>query len=112
MKGFLLFLVACLSFCISVPFALIYAIWNGKGDFFTYAISVDQTINAICGEFFNFAFLKDKKLNAFGDMDKTISYNLGKNKSCNNLNKLGLLVCFFLNLIDKNHVEKAFENKT
>lgn len=74
-----------------------------------YAISIDQSINSLCGELLSDLFLKDKEINRFGDMDKTISYNLGKNKAAQNLNKFALLVCFLLHCIDKNHVEKAFE---
>ncbi len=43
-------------------------------------------------------------------MDKTISYNLGKNKQFNNLSKFGKLASWLLHLIDTNHVEDAYKN--
>ena len=109
MVGFILFIVACLSFCITTPISILYGIWNAGVRFRKYAISIDQTINAISGELLNRLFLKNKLIFTFGDMDKTISYNLGKNKHFKNLNWVGLLVCNCLHLIDKNHVEKAYE---
>jgi len=107
--GFILFIVACLSFCITTPISILYGIWNAGVRFRKYAISIDQTINAISCPLLSKLLLKDNTLTEFGDMDKTISYNLGKNKHFKNLNLAGLLVCNCLHLIDKNHVEKAYE---
>ncbi|NIQ14804.1 MAG: hypothetical protein GTO02_10515 [Candidatus Dadabacteria bacterium] len=76
-----------------------------------YATSIDQTINAIAGDVLNQLFLEDKTIFKFGDMDKTISYNLGKNKQFNNLNRIGLIVCNVLHKIDPNHVEDAYKDK-
>jgi len=111
MKGFFLFIIAILSFCVFVPISLAYGVYEKRLSFMIYATSIDQTINAICGNVLNQAMLNDKNKHKFGDMDKTISYNLGKNYEFNNLNRFGLFVRRFLNFIDKNHTEKAYNKK-
>ena len=109
MRGFLLFIIASLSYIVLIPISILYAIGKGKGNFKHYATSIDQTINAISGELLDRLFLIDKSIFNFGDMDKTISYNLGKNKAFNNLSKFGLAICWILDKIDNNHVQKAYK---
>ena len=112
MKDFFLFIIATISYIILVPISILYAVKKGKGSFKHYAISIDQTINAISGPLLDSLFLINKGVFMFGDMDKTISYNLGKNKEANNLNKFGLIICWILDKIDKkidNLVEKIIE---
>lgn len=111
-KGFLLLLVAVLALIVITPVALVVSLLVNKLDFMAYAVSIDQTINAIAGNLLNHLWLIDKSSMTFGDMDKTISYNLGKNKKHENLNRFGLFVCDLLHFIDENHVEKAYKNKT
>ena len=109
MKGILIFIIACIAFVITTAISFCYGIWVSRLDFWKYSVSIDQTINAISGPLLTKVLLKDKTIFPFGDMDKTISYNMGKNKHFKNLNLAGLLVCNCLHLIDKNHVEKAYE---
>ena len=111
MKGLFLFILSCISFCIVVPPALLYGLYKGRLNFFEYAVSVDQTIHAISASLLDALLLRDKTIFKFGDMDKTISYNIGKNSHFNNLSKFGVFIDNFLNAIDKDHTKKAFEDK-
>jgi len=43
----------------------------------------------------------------FGKFDHTVSYVLGKNKAASKLSTAGIYLVKILNLIDKDHVEKA-----
>ena len=111
MKGFILFLIASISYIVLVPISIIYSIFKGKGDFMTYAIRIDQTINSISGVLLDRVFLIDKSIFRFGDMDKTISYNLGKNAEFNNLTKFGRLIVWLLDKIDCNHTKRAYKDE-
>jgi hypothetical protein len=62
----------------------------------------------VCAELFNLTLIK-KKGYKFGDMDKTISYALGRNAETKTLTYLGKKVCNLLNVIEKDHVKKAVE---
>jgi len=50
MRGFVLFMIASISYVVLIPISILYAIGKGKGNFKAYAVSIDQTINAISGE--------------------------------------------------------------
>lgn len=112
MKGFFLFIIAVLSFCVFMPFALLFTMVVHRLDWLYYAISLDQSMNALGGTFFTWIWLKDRKKTSFGNMDKTLSFHLGENKINGNLNRFGLLIAAFLNAIDKDHVENAYNNGT
>jgi len=79
MKGLLLFILSIVSLLLVSPISIIYGFFKGKLDFMSYAISVDQMINLLAGHLFSDLMLVDPNLFPFGDMDKTISFNIGKN---------------------------------
>jgi hypothetical protein len=112
MKGFLLFIIALVGLIVAMPISIIVALVINRLDFMAYAISIDQTINAVSGPLLDSVWLIDSKNMRFGNMDRTISYNLGRNKKYGNLNRFGLWICDILHLIDENHVEKAYQNQT
>lgn len=108
MKGLFLFILSIVSFCLVAPIAILYSIKRNRVNFKHYAISIDQTINAIAGDVLSDLLLIDKSIFRFGDMDKTISYNIGKNKHFNNLNRFGRLIDWALEKIDRDHTNKAY----
>jgi hypothetical protein len=98
------------------------------------AVSIDQFGNGATSEILNKALLKreEKYLPSpytfqkkpkesvplldifslpFGNMDLTVSYVIGVNKYLNNLSRTGRAIERLLNLIEKEHVEKALENQ-
>lgn len=111
MKGFLLFILSIVSIIFVAPFAVAYGILKGRLDFMSYAISIDQTINLFAGPLFSDLWLIDSSKFPFGDMDKTISYNIGRNAHFNNLNKFGKLVNKMLDSLDEGHSKRAFQDK-
>lgn len=83
------------------------------GRFYAFAsafvISLSQTLNCAYAEFFNYALLKKKGPNLFGDPNETTSYVLGRNRKIENLTLVGLGLAKLLNWLDPNHVEDASE---
>ena len=76
--------------------------------FLDIAIAVDQLGNVFCRHLLNKALAKNSK-HLFGNPDETVSGVLGKNKKAGTLTKLGLWIADNLNMLEKNHVEKAIE---
>ena len=75
------------------------------------SISIDQTDNVLGQHFFNDTFIKrtsDKNL-LFGNMDETISSNIGENQKENNLTKFGIFWNKLLDWLDPNHSIDAIE---
>lgn len=73
------------------------------------AVSYDQTANAENGVFYNDIMITDMSLNEFGFPDETLSSVFGKNKRVNTLTKFGVFWAWFLNKVERNHVEKSIE---
>jgi len=111
MRGFFLFIIALVSLVLIIILALFRGIWKGGFSFAKQATSLDQSINSIGGPILDWFWLKDKSKFNFGDMDKTISYNLGKNLKHKNLSKFGLFARWILHKLDANHVEDAYKNE-
>ena len=75
------------------------------------AVSLDQTDNVLTQHFMN-DFLINKTDNPellFGNMDETISSNIGENEKKGNLTKIGIFINKILNFIDPNHSINAIE---
>jgi hypothetical protein len=133
-------ILTSLFFAVSLVFNPIYYIITFKWKtgvkqlnnyFKRLAISIDQFGNGATSEILNKILLKRSseefipsyKLNQefiderdifgfpFGDMDLTVSYVIGVNKYLNNLTLIGKLIERILNLLDRNHVEKALESQ-
>ncbi|MCZ2338182.1 MAG: hypothetical protein LC127_08260 [Chitinophagales bacterium] len=112
MKGLLLLVCALGLAAVLLPIGFIYQLVrnllvSSNRYLFKIAKSIDQLGNVVCESFFNLILIKDDSLSPFGNEDKTISTVLGLNKRLNNLTWLGKALERLLNLIDKNHVEKA-----
>lgn len=113
--GFLLLLIASVLKLVFAPLFYVYGAFRAlKAKEFNewsedLALAKDQYGNALGMYFFN-DFVIKKDGYKFGFIDETISSVLGKNKRDNTLTCLGKILCFILNLLDKNHVEKSIEN--
>lgn len=128
----LLLLVAIFLTFLLFPFAFLVAIIEGmvknnvknwllkiSNYFFNLALSIDQLGNVLCAPLFNLVLIKHKRIwqfeslllvsYEFGNPDETISSVLGRNKLKNNLTYIGKTLAKILNLIEKDHVEKAIE---
>lgn len=73
---------------------------------FQIAVTIDQMGNVICAYMFNDVLIRNKYYK-FGNPDETISSVLGKNKS--NLRLIGRVLRWFLDKVEKNHIEKSVE---
>jgi hypothetical protein len=58
----------------------------------------------------NDVMLKKNPTKLYGSPDETISHVTGVNYLAKKLTKLGFILAFVLNKVDKNHVEKAANN--
>jgi hypothetical protein len=113
MRGFILLIIALLLSVVLLPigftFQVIATLFRSIDSYlFQIAKSIDQHGNLVCAELFNLTLIKRKGYK-FGDMDKTISYALGRNAEMKTLTYLGKKVCNLLNVIEKDHVKKAVE---
>lgn len=104
-----------LSFIVTPISYIIKFKWiQGLNDFGSYlrrlAVSVDQFGNGSCATMFQFILTKKGALK-FGEIDDTVSYVLGRNKYKNKLTIFGKLIVFVLDVIDRDHVEKAINHK-
>jgi len=114
MKGLALMILAFILAGVLLPLGFIYQLISSllkasNQYLFKIAKSIDQLGNVVCKDLFNLTLIKQDHLNGFGNEDETISSVLGKNKGLNNLTWIGKALERLLNLIDKNHVEKAIE---
>lgn len=121
--GLLLFIVAIILTTavtlISLVFTPIYYLVTFKWKsgvkeldkwFYKLALSVDQFGNVSCAK--TLQVLLTKPINhPFGDEDDTVSYCLAKNKELGSLTLLGRIIGGILDLIDKDHLAKAIDNK-
>jgi hypothetical protein len=113
MRGFILLIIALFLSVVLLPvgfaFQIIVTLFKGINTYlFTIAKSIDQLGNVVCADLFNTTLIK-KGGYTFGNEDVTISHVLGMNKKINTLTITGKLLANFLNLIEKDHVEKAIE---
>ncbi len=113
MRGFILLVIALLLSLVVLPvgfaFQIITALFRGIDKYlFRMAKSIDQFGNVVCEHLFNVTLIK-KGGYKFGNEDVTISHVLGMNKKINTLTITGKLLSDLLNLIEKDHVEKAIE---
>jgi hypothetical protein len=102
----ILFLVA---YILLLPLTVInyFVVWD-KNYFKSTAIDLDKFGNREFRSLFN-KTLKLKKGVKFGNEKETISSVLGKNKRDNTLSKTGIIVCYILDAIDKNHCIKSIK---
>lgn len=120
MKGLILLTIAIVLGILFFPIGLLYTftktflnvsqtfIKRLRAYFFIIALSIDQLGNVIMQEIFNDLLILPGG-NRFGNPDETISSVLGKNKLKNTLTRSGIILCKFLDLIERNHVEKSIE---
>jgi hypothetical protein len=106
-KGLFLFLLAWLLF---LPFAIInfFVVCDPKGYFMSSAVNLDKYANREFRSLWNKTLRVDGGYK-FGYWNETLSSALGKNKRDGTLTKAGVLVCKFLHLLDRNHVEKSIK---
>jgi hypothetical protein len=111
MKYYLLVILAILLFIIFAPIGWVVALFfKGREDYFwRVALSIDQTGNVVCGKLFDLT-LRTKDGYAFGEVDRTISYALGRNKLMNTLTKTGKALDWLLDIIDKEHTLNAVKS--
>jgi len=111
MKYYLLVILAILLFIIFAPIGWFVALFfKGRKDYFwRVALSIDQTGNVVCGKLFDLT-LRKKEGYAFGEVDRTISYALGRNKIMNTLTKTGKALDWLLDIIDKEHTLNAVKS--
>ena len=114
--GFILLPLAIVLSILVFPIGWAYSLFRLKTKLsrlnyyaFKIALSIDQLGNVVMSTLFNDFFIKDSGYK-FGDEDETISRVLGINKYEKTLLPLGKALSWILNLIDKNHVEKASED--
>ena len=89
---------------------LVALLFKGRKDYFwRVALSIDQTGNVICGKFFDLT-LRTKEGYGFGEVDRTISYALGRNKIKGTLTKTGKALDWLLDIIDKEHSLNAVKS--
>lgn len=114
MKNLILLLIAISLSILIFPFALFYAIitrgFNSLGkDSWGTAIAIDQLGNVWCKHLFNDLFVRPNG-HRFGNPNETVSHVLGVNKANGTLYYIGHILSNILNLIERNHVEKAKDN--
>lgn len=104
MLGLLLFFIAYILF---LPLTIInfFVVWD-KGYFKSTAISLDKFANREFRSMWN-KYLRTEKGYKFGKENETISSALGKNERDNTLTKIGDVLCWVLNKLDKNHCKKS-----
>lgn len=81
-----------------------------SGYFLSSAKSIDKFANVEFRALWRLTMIANKYRDdhfPFGDFDHTVSYVLGKNKADGKLSTAGIYLVKILNLIDKDHVEKA-----
>jgi hypothetical protein len=119
--NFGLFLIAGLLVAVLFPFAVVFAIVKGiykrklrdwsmtmNTYFYSMAFALDKFGNVLIAPMFNTIMLVTApQFLLFGNPNETISSCLGRNDMHGNLSWMGSTLCCLLDLIDKNHCEKA-----
>jgi hypothetical protein len=122
--GLFLFILACvltffigaLSLIGSIVYYLVTLKWKTgvkvlNKFFYKCALSVDQTGNVLCSVPFQFIFTKGLDVHPFGDEDDTVSYVIAMNQKKDTLTWMGRLLAAILDLLDRNHLQKALDSK-
>lgn len=114
--GIILFIVAIYLF---KPLTLINFIcvlykygfkWKTINDFFyETAVDIDRFANRNFRTLWNMT-LRTPEGYHFGNINETISSALGKNKLNKTLTRLGSILCYILDKLDKNHCIKSINN--
>ena len=117
--GFILFVIAIIISPIIIVWGTLEAILKAF-----YKRSIGFALTFLGSFFFSLAIVIDMLLNVFiqvpanrllkyydgypfGKAGDTFSKALGRNKKIGNLRPLGIYICKFLHLLDKNHCEKS-----
>lgn len=121
MKGIVVFIIAVVLSSILVPIGFFWGVvdsfykrgfkegYKRLSDFFwDSALSIDQTANVLCREFFNDTLILPNGYK-FGNPDETISGVIGKNKLESKLTRAGRLLDWVLDKIDNNHSINSIE---
>lgn len=106
--GFILYILA---YILLLPITIInfLVVWN-KGYFKSTALSIDIFANREFRASWNKFLIKPDGY-SFGKMNETISSALGKNQRENTLTKTGIILCWILDKIDKDHCQKSINNE-
>lgn len=125
MKGVILFIIALvptvfftvIGMVLSTAYYLIRLKWRSGWQsisqyFYQMALSIDQFANVSLQHIWNRIMIK-RKLNffRFGHEDDTISYCLARNRNRGTLSAFGKFWAWFLDFVDKDHLDKAINNK-
>ena len=109
--NFLLLVIALVLFPILfIPNFVLVLINKGcaSGYFRSTAVAIDRFASGEYRTLWNTIFIK-KHIGYKFNGDYTISYYLGKNQHFGTLSDFGEYFVFFLDLLDKNHCEKAYK---
>jgi hypothetical protein len=80
--------------------------------FYQMALSIDQFANVSLQTPLSVLLINREYLgHLFGDEDDTVSYCIAMNKKLGSLSKFGLFWAWFLDKVDKDHLQKAIDNK-
>ena len=107
--GLLLYIFATILWVILTPLNwVIVCIKHGLSNnyFKQTAIDIDRFGNRNFRSFLN-ATMRERRGYPFGDERETISSVLGKNQRDQTLSWFGNIICFILDLLDKNHCKKS-----
>jgi hypothetical protein len=110
MKGFILFIIAIILY---LPLTLLNWLmvcfkYGLKNDYFKQtAIHLDVFGNMNLRTLLNSTLITKIAKLKFGEKQVTISATLGYNEYHNTLTKIGKVICWILDKIDKNHCYKA-----
>lgn len=117
--GFVLFVIAYALLIpltiINIVFVLITKVRSYQylktlgGIFLDDATSMDKYGNRSLRTMLNI-LLKKRNGYKFGNKDETISSVLGKNEQAGTLRFMGKLLCFILNIFDRDHCEESIDN--
>ena len=94
-----------------VGFKFLTGLKNLSTYFYTIAVSLDQYSNVTLYPVLNKFLIKGDNVILFGNEDDTISYVIGRNKYKNSLTKFGKFWAWFLDAVDKNHLDKTIASK-
>jgi hypothetical protein len=107
MIGFILYIVA---YILLLPMTIInFFVVFDKGYFKSTALSIDIFANREFRASWN-KFLRKSNGYSFGKLNETISRVLGKNQRDGTLTKTGIILCWILDKIDKDHCKKSIND--
>lgn len=107
--GFILYIIASLLWLpLTILNWIIVAYKYGLSNnyFLQTAIDIDKFGNRNFRTLLNNILIK-KESYQFGNVEETISSVLGKNQRDKTLTKTGIIICWILNSIDKEHCKKS-----